>query len=283
MIRNSSTGWDLIDIHAHVNFNAFKDDGPDVIKRAHDANVGMILVGSQIDTSRRAIEYAKKYESGVWASVGLHPIHLQDFSVDKKELDATDVPGFETRAEEFDYDVYKVLAEHEDVVAVGECGLDYFRLPGVEALTNKQQEVLREQIALAREVKKPLIVHCRNAYDDMARILKEEKANEVGGTIHFFVGTWDDARKFLDLGFHLSFTGVVTFTSDYDEVVSKVPLDRIMVETDAPYVAPVPFRGKRNEPLYVREIARVMAAKRGIEYEELARATTGNATKLFRL
>src|SRR3989338_4939956 len=258
----------LVDIHAHVNFNAFREDGDDVIKRTLVAGTGMILVGSQYDTSRRAIEYAERYPEGVWAAVGLHPIHTgEEFHVDGEEIASAGVPGFKTRTEEFDYEKYKTLAVHPKVVAIGECGLDHYRVGKVEADKQKQAEVFRKQIQLAREVKKPLIIHCRNAYDDLYEILKQEHAGPPaggGGTIHFFAGTWQDAQKFLGLGFHLSFTGVITFARDYDETLKNAPLDRIMVETDAPYVAPAPYRGKRNEPLYVEEVAKKIAELRGI-------------------
>ena len=288
----------LVDIHAHVNFNAFREDGDDVIKRTLAAGTGMILVGSQYDTSRRAIEYAERYPEGVWAAVGLHPIHTgEEFHVDGEEIASAGVPGFKTRIEEFDYEKYKALAVHPKTVAVGECGLDYYRvgpsrLGGrAEADKNgvdkqKQAEVFRRQIQLAREVKKPLIIHCRNAYDDLYEILKQEHAGPPvggGGTIHFFAGSWQDAQKFLGLGFHLSFTGVITFARDYDETLKNAPLDRIMVETDAPYVTPAPHRGKRNEPLYVEEIAKKLAELRGISFEEVARQTTKNAKRLFGL
>ncbi|MDA1334503.1 MAG: TatD family hydrolase [bacterium] len=268
----------LIDIHSHVNFNVFREDSDEVMKRTMADNVGQILVGAQYDTSLRAVEFAEKYGDGVWAAVGLHPIHLDSFEVDDKEI-AGDVKGFKTRPEEFDYKKYKELASHKKVVAIGECGLDYYRSDKKEI----QHKVFREHVRLARDVKKPMIIHCRNAYDDLYQILKEEKGDEVGGTIHFFAGTWADAQKFLDLGFHLSFTGVITFADDYNESIINAPLDRIMVETDAPYVAPAAYRGKRNEPLYVEEITKKVAELRGISYEEVAKATTNNAIKLFSL
>ena len=275
--------YELIDIHAHVNFNAFRGDGPEVIGRAHDNDVGMILVGSQIDTSKRAVTYAERYGNGVWAAVGLHPIHLCEIDVDPEEIGQEGVPGFQTRVEEFSREAYETLASHPKVVAVGECGLDYFRTGDTDDKQELQKQVLREQIRLARAVKKPLIIHCRNAYEDLLPILREERAGDVGGTIHFFVGTWEEARKFLDIGFYLSFTGVITFARNYDEVVRNIPLDRIMVETDAPYVAPVPYRGKRNEPLYVKEIAKKVAELRDVPYEKIAEATTKNAMRLFKL
>lgn len=274
----------LVDIHTHLNFNAFREDGHEVARRTLERDVWMILVGSQIDTSRRALEYARQYEQGVYAAVGLHPIHLVELKVDREEMDASqDVPGFITRKEEFDYGMYRALAKDPKTVAIGECGLDYYRLHDTEEIKKKQTETFRKQIALAREVKKPLMIHCRNAYEDLLAILREEKADEIGGDIHFFAGGWEIAKQFLDFGFHLSFTGVITFADQYDEVIKKAPLDRIMTETDAPYVAPVPYRGKRNEPLYVEEVARRIAAIKGISLEKAAYATSENAMRLFKL
>lgn len=284
----------LVDVHTHINFNAFQEDGHDVVRRTLERDVWMILVGSQIDTSRRGVEYARQYEQGVYAAVGLHPIHLVEMEVDRDEMNATEgVParptewsfgrGFTTRKEEFDYAAYSDLARDPKVVAIGECGLDYYRLRDTEEIKKKQAETFRKQVALARDVKKPLMIHCRNAYEDLLTILREEKANEIGGDIHFFAGDWEIAKQFLDLGFHLSFTGVITFANQYDDVIKKMPLDRMMTETDAPYVAPVPYRGKRNEPLYVAEVARRIAAIKGITLEEAARATSENAIRLFSL
>ena len=284
----------LIDIHTHVNFNAFRDDGHEVARRTLEAGIWMIMVGSQIDTSRRAVEYARQYEQGVYAAVGLHPIHLVELEVDREEIGAPqEVParppdwsvgqGFKTRKEEFDEAIYRDLARDSKVVAIGECGLDYYRLRDTEDIKKKQTETFRKQIALAREVKKPLMIHCRNAYEDLLAILREEKADEIGGDIHFFAGDWEIAKQFLDFGFYLSFTGVITFANQYDEVIQKTPLDRIMIETDAPYVAPVPYRGKRNEPLYVEEVARRIAAIKGLSLEEVARTTSENAMRLFNL
>ena len=274
----------LIDVHTHINFNAFREDGHEVVRRTLEAGVWMVLVGSQIDTSRRAVEYARHYERGVYAAVGLHPIHLVEMEVDRDEMNAADgVPGFTTRKEEFDYQAYRDLALDPKVVAIGECGLDYYRLRDTEEIKKKQAETFRKQVALAREVKRPLMIHCRNAYEDLLAILREERANEIGGDIHFFAGDWEIAKQFLDLGFYLSFTGVITFANQYDDTIKKVPLNRIMIETDAPYVAPVPHRGKRNEPLYVEEVARRIAVIKGIALEEAVHATSENALRLFRL
>lgn len=274
----------LVDVHTHVNFNAFQEDGHEVVRRTLEHSVWMILVGSQIDTSRRASEYARQYDKGVYAAVGLHPIHLVETKVDREEMNAAEgVPGFTTRKEEFDYDAYRALARDPKTVAIGECGLDYYRLRDTEEIKKRQAETFRKQIVLAREVKKPLMIHCRNAYEDLLAILREERASEIGGDIHFFAGDWEIAKQFLDLGFYLSFTGVITFADQYDEVIQKASLDRIMTETDAPYVSPAPYRGKRNEPLYVEEVARRIAAIKSVSLEEAARATAENALRLFRL
>jgi TatD DNase family protein len=276
--KNSMSTPRLIDIHSHINFNAFKEDANAVIERTLKGGVWTILVGSQIDTSRRAVQYAETYPEGIYAAIGLHPIHLADTYVDANEIDTgKEVPGFKTRMERFDHAAYKELAEHSKTVAIGECGLDYFRVPGGEETKQLQAETFRKHIALAREVKKPLMIHCRNAYEDLLQILREEKAEEIGGDVHFFAGSWDIAKQFLDLGFYLSFTGVLTFTRDYDKVVKNMPLDRIMVETDAPYVTPVPHRGTRNEPLYVEFTARRIAEIKNIEPNKMAEQLTANA------
>lgn len=274
----------LIDVHTHINFNAFKEDGLEVIERALARHVWMILVGSQIDTSRRAVEYAEKHPEGVYAAVGLHPIHLfkDHFDVAEEEKKAG-VPSYDTRPEVFEYAAYKELALNPKTVAIGECGLDYYRGRDDDISKKAQAEVFRMQVALAREVKKPLMIHCRNAYEDLLQILREEKAADIGGDVHFFAGSWNIAKQFLDLGFYLSFTGVITFARDYDEVLKNTPLERIMIETDAPYVTPVPHRGKRNEPLYVEYVAKKIAEIKNLPEDEVFRQIVENAKTCFRI
>lgn len=286
----------LIDIHSHLNFNAFKDDADAVIQRTLENCVWTILVGSQIDTSRRAVAYAEKYPEGIYAAVGLHPIHLTESYVDAKEINAGEglpaqagqagVSGFKTRVERFSHDAYKPLAEHQKTVAIGECGLDYYRIMehetwSMEQIKKLQADTFRQQVSLAREVKKPLMIHCRNAYKDLLQILKEENAQEIGGDVHFFAGSWDIAKQFLDLGFYLSFTGVITFARDYDEVLRNVPLDRIMVETDSPYVTPTPHRGKRNEPLYVEFVAQKIAEIKNLSEYQVFKQLVENTKHCF--
>ena len=271
-----------IDIHSHVNFKAFKEDSDAVIKRALDNDTWVINVGSQLSTSKRAVEIANKYKEGVYAIVGLHPIHLEESYHDEEEIGAE---GFKTRIEEFDKDAYLELLKDPKVVAIGECGLDYFHCSA--GTVEKQKKVFREHVSLAQETRKPLILHIKNnskdsslnAYQDVLEILKEFPG--VKGDVHFFAGTLEDAKAFLDLGFSLSFTGVITFTHDYDEVIKNIPLDMIMSETDAPYMAPVPYRGKRNEPSYVKEIVKKIAEIKNQPEEEVARAIIANAKRVF--
>ncbi|OGL83910.1 hypothetical protein A3B36_02140 [Candidatus Uhrbacteria bacterium RIFCSPLOWO2_01_FULL_55_36] len=291
----------LIDIHAHVNFAAFREDGDVVLQRAREKNIWVINVGTQTDTSRRAIESAEKFDRGVYAIVGLHPIHLEAQEVDEEET------HFKTRGEEFDYKAYKMMAQNEKVVGIGECGLDYYRLPeltpntpnskpndrpnDVDEIKQRQEEALIQQIELANELNKPVMFHTRaskedpeGAYFDLIEIIKQHPP-AAGGDIHCFSGTKEIAQKFLDLGLYLSFTGIVTFKNaeSLREVVRYVPLERMMVETDAPYLAPDPFRGKRCEPAHVEYTARKIAEVKGISFEEVAERTTENAKILFRL
>ena len=245
----------LIDTHCHVNFAAYKDDMDAVIGRSLDEGIGMIIVGTQSDTSRRAVEVAEKYD-GVWASIGLHPSHLhkQEFH-DDGEFDSV-----KTRTEVFDPEFYRQLASHPKVVAIGEFGLDYYHLPPDidEAQVHKDQiNATNLQIDFATEFNKPIIVHSRDAHDDQFKILR--LAVEAGklprrGVVHCFTGTLKDAQRYIDLGFMISFTGILTFSKELQAIAHELPIESIMVETDAPYLSPVPHRGKRNEPSYVKFI-----------------------------
>ncbi|MEK7162492.1 MAG: TatD family hydrolase [Patescibacteria group bacterium] len=268
----------LFDVHTHVQFAAFKDDWREVIKRALDRKIWLINVGTQKDASAQAIEISKYYSEGVYAAVGLHPIHTEKSYHDEQELGGAG--GFESRGEEFDYEYYKKLAENPKVVAIGECGLDYYRLG--EETKKKQRGAFEKQIQLAEEIGKPLMIHCRNAFADLVDILSASRFTlQVPGTIHFFSGTKDDAKKLMEFGFSFSFGGVITFTHDYDEVIRYIELDKILLETDAPYVAPVPHRGKRNEPSYVIEVAKKIAELKKISLEEVAEITFQNAERIF--
>ncbi len=273
-----------IDIHAHLNFVAYDADRDEVVKRASEAGVAVINVGTQIDTSRAAIELTEKYDN-MWAIVGLHPVHCSKSFHDEQELGpafanaSVGKGGFVSRGEVFDRVAYKKLLEHPKVVGLGECGLDYYRLE--EGTKEVQKKNFIEQIELANEVKKPLMLHIRNAYADALQVLKAHA--QVPGNLHFFAGTIDEARPFLDLGYTFSFTGAITFAKNYVEVLKFLPIENIMSETDCPYVAPVPYRGKRNEPSYVPEIVKKIAEIKGSDLEETAAALLQNAARVFKL
>ena len=277
---------EYIDIHAHTNFTVFDADRGDVVKRALNAGVWMINVGTQQDTSRKAMEMTKEFPEGVYAIIGLHPIHANASFHDKDEF-GDDAVGFTSRGEAFDRDFYRKLAREggKKVVGIGECGLDYYRAPSEEE-HKRQKEAFISQIELALELDLPLMLHVRNAYRDVLDILKPYKqkfGDKLRGDAHFFAGTVEEAKEFLDLGFHLSYTGVVTFAKQYIELVKATPLDRIMSETDCPYVAPHPERGKRNEPFFVTHIADKIAGIKGQLPVECRKQLVENAFKLFRL
>ncbi len=273
-----------IDIHSHVNFKIFDEDRDDVITRALENDTWIINVGTQIDTSRKAVEIANQYSEGVYAIVGLHPIHTGASYHDEKEL-GEGGKEFTSRGEVFDKEKYLELLRDPKVVGIGECGLDYFRC--TEESIEKQKQAFISQIEIANEVDKPLMLHVRNnpidtthnAYVDAIVLLK--KYAKVKGDVHFFAGDIKTAKAFLDFGFILSFTGVITFTHDYDEVIRNTPLNMIMSETDSPYVTPVPYRGKRNEPTYVSEVVKKIAEIKELSETEVALAIIANAKRLF--
>lgn len=253
----------FFDIHAHVQFPQYDDDREEVMARAHESGTWMINVGTKADTSEAAIALADEYADGVYATAGLHPTHTN--------------PTAGREVESFDQARYRALAAQPKVVAIGECGLDYYRAD--ESSKKEQQAAFEAQIELAGELDKPLMLHIRDAYADALAVLKNHP--HARGDVHFFAGNTDEARAFLDRGFTLSFTGVVTFTHDYDDVVRSVPRDMLMSETDAPYVAPVPHRGARNEPSFVEKTVRRLAEIRGEAAEELAPVLVGNARRVF--
>jgi len=273
------------DAHTHTNFVAYKDDRDEVIQRALDAGVGMNIVGTQFDTSRAAVEIAEKFD-GVYATIGLHPIHTGKSFHDVKELGEGN-KEFTSRGEVFDIEKYYALGQNKKVIAVGECGLDYYRLE--EKTKHVQREAFIDQIELANRLDVPLMLHVRDgqhgggesAYLDTLEILKAHA--KVKGDVHFFAGSLDVARKFLDFGFTLSFTGVLTFTHDYDEVVRYTPLNMLLSETDAPYITPTPHRGKRNESSYVIEVVRAIARIKGEDEVNVAVQILENARRVFRI
>jgi TatD DNase family protein len=282
----------LIDTHCHLNFGAFKDDAKEVAKISLEKNVWLINVGSQGTTSERAVEFTKEFDEGVYAAVGLHPSHLFEMAVSEEEIE------FESRAESFDYDFYKKLAANDKVVAIGETGLDYNYIPEHEQLNGvkeKQVGVFRQHLDLATELNLPVIIHARETYDEIAEIVSvyiNEGKLQKRGVMHCYLGNWDQAQKFLEMGFLISFTGVITFPAkktqlrqhaDLMEVLNSIPLEKIMVETDAPFLSPVPHRGERNLPFYVEEVAKKIAEIKKISLNEVSRATTENAKRFFNI
>lgn len=267
------------DAHAHPNFAAYGDDRAEVIARAKEAEVGINAVGTQLDTSKEAVALAERYDN-VWATIGLHPIHTAKSYHDEQEVGVgggKPAGGFTSRGEVFDQASYEEIGRHPRVIAIGECGLDYYRVD--KSTKDAQVRAFMEQIELANRLGKPLMLHVREAYDDALDIL--EAHVRVRGNAHFFAGGWEVAKRFLSLGFTLSFTGVITFTHDYDEVVKSVPADMMLSETDAPYVAPVPHRGRRNEPIYVERVVQRIADIRGEHAEEVRVRVLANAERLF--
>ncbi|MEK7066156.1 MAG: TatD family hydrolase [Patescibacteria group bacterium] len=297
--------YKYIDVHSHLQFSAFDDDREDVLKHTLDSGVAMINIGTQYDTSKNAVELANKHPDGVYATVGLHPIHTDKSHHDEQEL-GEGGQAFVSRGEEFDYEKYKALALDPKVLGIGECGLDYYHLdpdasdPTHEKRIEKQKRVFEEHVRLASEVGKPLMLHIRNplegdrsAYKDVAEILRN--SSKVKGDVHFFAGSLEDAKMFLDMGFTISFTGVITFPTrlparqeskkpgmaDYEALVKYVPLDMLLSETDNPYVAPIPFRGKRNEPAHVKLVVARIAEIKGLPEAEVAETIFNNAKRVF--
>ncbi len=258
-----------IDVHTHINLEAFDGDWKEVETRTLAEGVAHINVGTSMETSTRAVELTKAFE-GVYATVGLHPVRAGGGSAVEE-------------GEVFTSEGYRTLAQDGKVVAIGECGFDYYR---VEKDTKEIQErAFIAQIELANELQKPLMLHIRDvqgsveAYEDALKVLKQYA--KVLGNVHFFAGTYDIAKQFWDMGYTTSFTGVITFANQYDETVKNAPIEMLHAETDAPYVAPKPFRGQRNEPLHVREVYKRIAELRGEEEESVRLALLKNAQRLF--
>ncbi|MEK4533849.1 MULTISPECIES: TatD family hydrolase [Peribacillus] len=251
----------LFDTHVHVNAEQFNEDLEDVIERAQEAGVNnMVVVGFDRPTITRAMELIETYEF-MYAAVGWHPVDAIDMT-------------------EEDLKWIEELSSHPKVVAIGEMGLDYHWDKSPKAI---QMEVFRKQIQLAKKVGLPIIIHNREATADIVNILKEEEASEVGGIMHCFSGSAETAMECIDMNFYISLGGPVTFKNAKKpkEVAAAVPLDRLLIETDCPYLAPHPYRGKRNEPSYVKLVAEQIAEIKQLSVEEVSKATTDNAKKLF--
>ena len=251
----------LVDSHCHINFEELHKRLDDVLNNAQLNDIShMLCVSVNLEDFPQVIGLAEQYKH-IFASVGVHPCYQ-----DVQE------PTQEQLVE---------IAQNDRIIAIGETGLDYFRIEGQDMTW--QRDRFKTHISAAKQVNKPLIIHTREAAKDTMNILKEEGADQCRGVMHCFAEDWEVAKKALDLGFYISFSGIVTFKSaqNVQEVAQKAPIDRILVETDAPYLAPVPHRGKTNEPALVRHTAQFVADLRGISLNELAEQTTNNFFKLF--
>ncbi len=251
----------IVDSHCHINFDELAQRLPEVLENAKKNDVShMLCVSVNLEDFPQVKDLADRYPH-IFASVGVHPCYE-----DVKE------PSVEELIE---------IAQDSNIVAVGETGLDYFRIEDQDMTWQRDRFV--RHITAAKQVNKPLIIHTRSAADDTMRILKEQGADQCRGVMHCFAEDWDVAKKALDLGFYISFSGIVTFKSatQVQEVARKCPIDRILVETDAPYLAPVPLRGKLNEPAYVRHTAQYVADLKGVTLDTLAQTTTSNFFDLF--
>ncbi len=276
----------LIDTHAHVNFNAFKEDKKEVVRRSLDEDTWMIIVGSDYKTSKKALDIANRYEKGVYAAVGLHPIHARESEANGDDR------GVSRNSEEFYYDNYEKLAKFEKVVAIGEIGLDYYHIDqahNAPAVKKKQKDIFMEQLRLARSLNLPAIIHCRQAHDDMLALLGNFKrenrelfpGDAPWGVMHCFSGDEDLAWKYFSLGLIVSFTGLITFSKQWDDLIRKLPPDKFLIETDCPFMTPEPFRGRRNEPVLVKYVAERIAEIKNLSAERVGEITTRNARELF--
>lgn len=251
----------LFDTHVHLNARQFADDEEEVIGRALSEGVShMVVVGFDKETIEGAIRIAEQHDF-IYAAIGWHPVD----AIDMKEEDLEWI---------------EELASHPKVVALGEMGLDYYWDKSPKDI---QKEVFRKQIRLAKKLKLPIIIHNREATQDIVDILKEEDAGEVGGIMHCFSGSLETAKECIAMNFYISFGGPVTFKNAKKpkEVAAELPLEKLLIETDCPYLTPHPYRGKRNEPAYVKLVAEQIAELKGIPFEEVARQTTENAKKVF--
>ena len=266
----------FFDIHAHINDSRFNEDRNDVLARMREHGVFAIVVGTDYQSSQEAVNIASFADGGVYASIGVHPI--------------------DDRNEKFREPFFAEIATSARVVAVGECGLDYSRLGDTEDITvekERQKKLFEEQIDFALAKNLPLMIHCRDsnkaladANKDVLAILRKKKNMEgerLRGNIHFFSQTIEIAREYFALDFTISITGVITFSNEYDEVVRLSPLDKIMSETDCPYVSPAPYRGKRNEPIFVEEVVKKIAKLRNEDFETVRSALVQNALRTFNI
>lgn len=261
----------LFDSHAHVNFEKFHDDWKAVLDDCQKQSIYVVNIGSQLETSSRGVDLAEKYEKGVYSAIGLHPTHTHE----KEHI--------------FDYKKYsELIRSSKKVVAVGETGIDFYHSTEHFEI---QKEVFLQHIRLAKEFDLALVIHGRNSqdgkihcYEEIFKIVKKEKVKRA--VVHCFIGNREEAKLFLDLGYYIGITGIVTFKNApalHEIAKDIIPLKQLLVETDCPYLAPEPYRGKRNQPQYVEYVARKIAELKGKEYEDVAKITFDNAKNFFNI
>lgn len=302
----------IIDTHSHLNFNAYKKDLDEVINRTLQENIWMINVGTKYETSKYAVELAEKYDKGVYASIGLHPIYtgaeFQKIKTDPEEGE------FLVKEENFEKEKYKELAlghsptgeaKSKKVVAIGEIGLDYYYRPKSKTklgqFKEKQKQVFIEQLNFAKELNLPTIIHCRMAHEDLIEILSAPVGENLHGVIHCFTGSLEQAQQYINMGFYLGINGII-FSAlgrpasggklPLDDVIRECPLDKILVETDCPYLTPLPAIALakvgsegyiRNEPIFIKHVIQKIADLKNISFDEVAEKTTQNAKNLFKI
>ncbi len=250
------------DFHSHLNFADYQDDLEEVVGRLRETGTHTIVVGTDFESSAKGVNLAGRHLE-IYACIGVHPVG------DEKS---------------FDVEKFESLITHPKVVMVGECGFDFYHAKKEEDY-ERQKKVFTDQVAFALKHDKPVMIHARNAYDEILDILSSlgSSTSKLKGNIHFFTGSLQEARRFIDLGFTLSFTGPITFSRDYDEVIKSVPLESIIAETDAPYASPIPYRGKRNEPSFVHEVVKKIAEIRGEDFELVRETLVKNALRMIGL
>ncbi len=252
------------DIHSHLNFQDYEKDFDEVIERLRETETHTITIGTDLESSKQALGLADKYPE-IYACIGVHPVENPTRNFDKEE--------------------FGKLAIHPKVVAIGECGLDYFHAKKEED-RERQEKLFLDQIEFALEHDKPIMIHSRDAYGDLLNILEplaKIHGEKLRGDVHFFAGNLEEAQRFFAINFTISFTGVITFARNYDEVIKNAPLEMIMSETDAPFVAPALYRGKRNEPSYVKEVVKKIAEVRGEDEEIVKETLVKNAKRVFKI
>ena len=272
----------IIDTHSHLQFKAFEKDLPEVVKRTVAQNIWTINVGTKYETSKKAVELAEKYGEGFFAAIGLHPIYAAaEFVKTKTDPDEGE---FLINEQSFEKEKYRQLAQSKKVIAIGEIGLDYYYKPKTTAklqqFKEKQKQVFVQQLDLAKELNLPLILHCRMAHDDVIKILQLRGENR--GVVHCFTGNLEQAQKYIAMGFCIGINGII-FKFNIDEVIKKIPLEKILIETDCPYLTPPTAGVERNEPIFVKHVIQRIADLREITFDEVASATAPNAKKLFRI